>query len=187
MLLSGCVHRVVSTATHAGHYNETREDVVVRVRKLDSSESRAQFGSNLIRHGYQPLLLSIYNKSEDDIVLLRASSLDIPLARARDVALASEVPIIPVIAAPAYLSAIFLWQALLPIAGLGIWLGVHNHGVKSRIYERVLDGDKGIEILPCERITRTIFVPVDCDATHFSLHLFKVHEKSFVPFTVQLS
>lgn len=186
IIMAGCVRRVptASVGMHA-QYVEKRDNIELRVERLDVTQTREQFGRNLIRYGYQPIRVTVFNESDDQL-FLRAASIDLPIAHMRDVYTTTEVPMLGYMALPAYAAALFAWPLLIPIVGLTGWMGVKNYNVKSAIRKQSLGADKALEILPFERITRMIFVPVDATSDAFSLHLFNVHDKAFVPFNVKL-
>ncbi len=184
LLLPGCKHKF-STGGRA-LYTEKRNTLELRVERLSSVDTHKQFGRNLMKYGYQPIKITIINDG-DDLLFLRAASIDLSLVAAHEVCRATAVPVLGVLCVPAYLSALFAWPALIPIIGLGAWLTARNQHVKGKIRERLLAADKAVEILPFERIERTIFVPTGTCIDQFTLHLFNVHEKTFEPFTINLT
>jgi len=185
---SGCSKRWLTShkRDYAPQYQETKEGVSLRVRMVSPKESRERFGANLIYRGYQPLTLTIYNNT-DDALLLRASSIDLPLERAKNVARSAHLNTFAITVAPACFSAIFYWPALIPVIGSGLWVASRNRTIMRKTKFSSLEGDAAIEILPHERVCRDIFVKVDAFSHFFSLHLFNVHQKSFIPFNVGLS
>lgn len=184
--VAGCARKAPAVKRTDNAYSQTRDNVVLSVEKLDRKECRKLFGTNVLRRGYQPLRITVCNDAPDEVLLLRAVSLDLPLVPASLVAERAQIPVLNVVFAPAYLSALFLWQGLIPVAALGIWLAHHNQQIAQAVTTKVLDGDRAIEILPFERMTRICYVPVALPLDEFSLHIFKMQEKSFVPFTVHL-
>ena len=181
--LPGCSKKTASKRPTGYRYTETREQVELKVLKLDSDDCHKYFGKNLISSGYQPLSLTIYNDS-DDALLLRASSIDLPLENADSVARAAHIPTLAITLVPAYFAGVFFWPALVPVAAAGFFMASSNHALDNKVAAFALESDHAVEILPYERITRTIFVATDVSADEFSLHLFNVHKKSFIPFTV---
>lgn len=184
MLLAGCGKKkqsVVQTDT----YSEKRDGIELYAKRLSGSATHKQFGRNLITMGYQPIKITVVNNSTDQ-VLMRASSIDLPLVTAGQTCLDTERSVLGILAGPAYLSVLFAWPVLVPILGIGTWLAARNHYVKGKICEKFFGEDKVIELLPFERVTRFIFVPVVVPIDRFNVYLFKREEKTFVPFTINL-
>src|SRR5579872_1938683 len=131
--VSGCSKRWVREAKQTPYFQEQKEHVVVRVAQLDADDCKRRFGKNLLSYGYQPLVLTIYNDS-DDAFLLRASSIDLPLESAYDVAQISRIPIVAYTAAPAYAAGLFFWPALIPVIGAGMYMASCNRTVAAKLH-----------------------------------------------------
>lgn len=182
--LSGCNKRWVRPSSKTPSYQETKDNIIVRVAQLNKADCKRRFGKNLLSYGYQPLLLNIYNNS-DDALLIRASSIDLPLESAYEVANIVRLPVFAFTAAPAYAAALFFWPAIIPVIGAGMWMGAHNRSVAQKLQQIALEGDQAIEILPYERMQRVLFVSAAAPDT-FCLHLFNMHQKTFIPFTITI-
>lgn len=184
MLISGCSKKKQSTLP-ADIYSEKRDGIELYVKRLSGAQTHKQFGRNLVDLGYQAIKITVFNNSNDQI-LMRASSIDLPLVPARQMCKETERSVLALLAGPAYLSALFAWPVLVPIIGIGAWLAARNHSVKVNIRHKFFGEDKVIELLPFERASRFIFVPISIPADRFNLYLFKRQEKVYVPFTVSL-
>lgn len=182
LALPACAKKAAKRAG-GDRYAETREQVELKVIKMDEDDCQKYFGKNLIAKGYQPLLLTVYNDS-DDALLLRASSIDLPLETASTVASSAHIPTIPLTLIPAYFAGLFFWPALIPVAAAGFFMAASNHTLDTKVDAMSLEADHAVEILPYERVTRTIFVDSDASIDEFSLYIFNVHKKSFIPYTV---
>lgn len=186
LLLPACTKKGAKQRTGTDRYVETRDQVELKVLKMDADDCYKCFGKNLISKGYQPLLLTIYNDS-DDALLLRASSIDLPLEPASTVSSAAHIPTIPLTLIPAYFAGLFFWPALIPVAAAGFFMAMSNSTLDNKVDSAVLEADNSVEILPYERISRTLFVDSSISVEQFSLYIFNVHKKSFIPFTVDFS
>lgn len=184
MLMSGCSKKNQS-ALPADSYSETRDGIELYATRLSGSATHKQFGRNLVDLGYQVIKITVFNDSNDQI-LMRASSIDLPLADASQTCKETERSVLGLLAGPAYLSALFAWPVLVPIIGIGAWLAARNHSVKVNICHKFFGEDKVVELLPFERVSRFIFVPIAIPVDRFNLYLFKRQEKVYVPFTVNL-
>lgn len=186
LVCSGCAkkdlnHHNVASAI----YTERRQDVLISVSRLNAQESCNQFGRNLIKFGYQPYTITITNESDDQL-FFRASSIDLPLVSASDMRQNTGYSCVGLSIVPLYLAALYAWPLVFPVLGAGVWIAIRNKQVKEKIHEQFLGEDKAIEILPFERISRTIFVPLYELQDQFNLHIFKRDTKTFVPFTIRL-
>ena len=184
MLMSGCGKKNQSTLP-ADFYSEKRDGIELYAKRLTGSATHKQFGRNLVDLGYQVIKITVFNNSNDQI-LMRASSIDLPLAGAQQTCKQTERSVLAFLAGPAYLSALFAWPVLVPIIGIGAWLAARNHSVKVNICQKFFGEDKVIELLPFERVSRFIFVPIGFSVDRFNLYLFKRQEKTYVPFMVNL-
>jgi hypothetical protein len=184
LALPACTKKMGGKQRAGGdRYTATRDQVELKVLKMDADDSHKYFGKNLISKGYQPLSLTIYNDS-DDALLLRASSIDLPLETADTVASTAHIPTIALTLIPAYFAGVFFWPALIPVAAAGFFMAASNHTLDNKVGSSALEADHAVEILPYERVTRTIFVANDTSIDEFSLYIFNVHKKSFIPFTI---
>lgn len=185
VLLPACAKKIEEITAHKAIFQSAKDDIIVRVHKIDSTESRARFGKNLLSYGYQPLQFIIYNDS-DDALLMRASSIDLPLEASYSVAHAAHTPTLAYTVAPAYLAGLFFWPALIPVAGAAFWMMSNNQTLTQKVAAHAFEGDAAVEILPYERMSRVLFVKTDNVPQTFSLHLFNIHKKTFIPFTLDL-
>lgn len=184
-LLPACARKIASLTEKTEVFQDSKENIIVRVHRIDGDESKARFGKNLLSYGYQPLSLTIYNDS-DDALLLRASSIDLPLETGFDTAKSSHTPTLAYTAVPAYLAGLFFWPALIPVAGAGFWMMANNQQLTRAITAQSFEGDMGVEILPYERMSKVLLVKSENLAQSFSLHLFNIHKKIFIPFTITI-
>lgn len=183
LVLPACTKKAGKQRPGGYLYVETRDQVELKVLKMDADDCYKYFGKNLIAKGYQPLLITIYNDS-DDALLLRASSIDLPLETATTVSTASYIPTLPLTVIPAYIAGLYYWPLIVPAFAAGFFMAASNHKLDVRVDAGALEADHAVEILPYERVTRTIFIAGDVPVHEFSLHVFNVHKKSFIPFTV---
>lgn len=166
-------------------YNEKRDGIELRVKRLSGPESHRQFGRDLVDFGYQPIEITILNDSTDQL-LIRASSIDLQHVSAKRVCEDTERSVLGLLSGPAYLAVFFAWPVLAPVIGVGVWLSGCNKSVKTKIREKFFGGDKVVELLPYEQLSRYVFVPTNTSTERFNLYLFKRQEKMYVPFTVKL-
>lgn len=156
--------------------------VEISLKKLDSTESKERFGKNLLKAGIQPIELIIQNDSPD-LLLLRPSSINLPLEKASQVIAAAKHEVFFTTLSTASVSAIYFWPAIIPSLGLGLWLHWDNLTFEQRIKEHILSADVALEIFPYERVSKTFFVRMNSPIETCSLYLFDVHDKSFIPHT----
>ncbi len=164
-------------------YEQTRDNVTITATKITGKEVKRQFGRNLVAYGFQPIAITLYNDS-DDALLLRASSFDVPLERAQTVIETVQIPTLWYTVVPACYAGIYFWPALIPIAGAGYWMSSRNTSMANKVQAQVFEGDNAVEILPYEQLTKVIFVRNEGYQDEISFHIFNMHKKSFVPFTV---
>lgn len=185
ILLPACAKKIEEITHQKAIFQSSKDDIIIRVHKIDAKESRSRFGKSLLSYGYQPLQFTIYNDS-DDALLMRASSIDLPLEASYSVAHAAHTPTLAYTVAPAYLAGLFFWPALIPVGGAAFWMMSNNQTLTQKVMAHAFEGDAAIEILPYERMTRVLFVKKDNLPSAFSLHLFNIHKKTFIPFTIDL-
>jgi len=156
--------------------------VEISLKKLNGAESKERFGKNLLNAEIQPIELIIQNDSPD-LLLLRPSSINLPLEKAQQVIAAAKHEVFFTTLSTASVSAIYFWPAMIPSLGLGLWLYWDNLTFEQRVKEHILSADVALEIFPYERISKTFFVRMNNPIETCSLYLFDVHDKSFIPHT----
>lgn len=184
-LLPACAKKIGAMAEKIAVFEDAKENISVRVHCIDADESKARFGKNLLSYGYQPLSLTVYNDS-DDALLFRASSIDLPLETGYDTAKSAHTPTLAYTAVPAYLAGLFFWPALIPVAGAGFWMMSNNQQLTRNVAAQSFEGDMGVEILPYDRMSKVLLVKSGNLPPSFSLHLFNIHKKIFIPFTIAI-
>lgn len=173
---------------HNDHvYEIERDNLTVHATKVTAKESKKHFGKNLIKYGYQPIIIELYNNS-DDVLLWRASSFDKQLQTSGKVYEDTKIPTLQITGYSALLAGIFFWPALIPVAGAGLWMASKNIQVSQAIETQILEGDIAFEILPYEYTRKVIFLQEEIlnpNATNkITFHLFNLHQKSFIPCTI---
>jgi hypothetical protein len=169
-------------------YTATRDDVCVTVKELTTAESKQIFGYDFSGYGYQPIKLSITNKSGTEL-LLRSNAIDLPLAETADVAQSVHYNAAIWSMVPAtYFSVLFFWPALVPTIGAWVWMERENRRVNKTVSECILEPNDAAMILPHERFERIFFVDnQELGDGSFLVSLYDPEKKGFIPFNVSMN
>ena len=165
---------------------QEKDDVAVHVAKLQDNECKKLLGRNVLSYDVQPFVITVANNTSDEL-LLRVPSIHVPVTSPSSVALMTQVNPLSFTLPLSYLSAVYFWPALPPVVVGGAWLGYKNQQFNKKVLSLGLSEQDSVEILPHERISRVVFVHGGQWIDDFRMHIFNVHQKSFVPFNVVLN
>jgi hypothetical protein len=182
-ILGGCGPRVKKQRPLTYQCQQEQNGVEVAVEMLTKSQMKELFGVDFLNYGFVPLSLTINNKTSDAL-LLRGQSIHLPLEEPYRVAEAAHYSTLSTTLLTTYLSVLFFWPAVLPSLGGGYYMSRTNAAITHSVCEHGLADDDSLDVLPYEQATKVVFVPVDSFTPQFRMHLFNVHEKSFIPFTI---
>lgn|GEM_PF-5496925 len=185
-LISGCFRRSKLKPEPVSYYYEQEKDgVLVEVEMMPATQIKENFGVNLLNYGIVPITLTIDNQTPDAL-LLRGQSVHITLEDPYKVAEMAHYNTLLFTTSSAYLSCVFFWPALLPSLGAGIYMSHANKTVTHSVCSQGFADEDSLDILPYEQVSRVLFVSAKDFVSNFRMHLFNVHAKTFVPFTVAL-
>ncbi len=139
-------------------------------------------------YGYQPVKLSITNKSGTEL-LLHSHAIDLPLAETADVARSAQYNAALWSTVPAtYFSILFFWPALVPTIGALVWMERENDRLNKVVEKYILEPEESAMILPHERFERIFFVENQelYPTAPFLISLYDLEKKGFIPFTVSM-
>jgi hypothetical protein len=187
LLLSLCL-LIFGASQHTPQTNTIPAPGTIHVtaHKMTSKECSKIFGKNFISYAYQPITLTIYNDS-DDVLLLRSASINMPLEQADTIIDATKHPVFWTTSLTTFLSAIYFWPAIIPSLCLGMWMKWNNTKLANKVSHGLLEEDMAIEILPYEQATRTFFVASHAVPDSCNFHLFNIDQKTFIPYNIALS
>ena len=185
-LISGCFRKSKLKYEPVSYYYEHEQDgVQVEVEIMPDNQIKEIFGVNFLKSGIVPIVLTIDNQTSDAL-LLRGQSVHLALEDPYKVAEMVQYNTLLITASSAYLSCIFFWPALLPSLGAGVYMAHANKVITNSVCSQGFADEDSLDILPYEHISRVLFVPINDFMFNFRLHLFNVHAKTFLPFTVAL-
>lgn len=156
--------------------------VQTTVVPLTRKECKKTLGKNLLKYGYVPLSIQIYNDS-DDVLFFRASTFTVPLEQIDDVLFRVSHDAVLTTYLTVAASAIYFWPAIIPSVGLGAWMTWDNARVARKMREEVIEHDTTFQIFPYEKISKTILISAGSCPGQGMFTLFNLHKKTFVPCT----
>ena len=152
---------------------------------MSALHSQEEFGVNFLSYGIVPILLTVDNQTSD-VLLLRGQSIHASLQDPYTVAQMGHYDTLLLTTSSSYLSFLFFWPALLPSLGAGAYMSHANRTLTNTVCSQGFADEDSLDILPYEQISRVLFLSAHDFTANFRMHLFNVHAKTFVPFTVAL-
>lgn len=195
IFLSGCLTKRNSSfnnlktlshiSKHGATWAEDQEQVSVRVKVVDSAESTKYFGCNVLSVGYQPVIITIENRSTDFIVF-KPSTMGLALVSPKKVVKDCYWNTWLITGTFGYLASVFLWPALIPVAYGGYYMSNNNQEIRSKIKNSGIQNYDNIQIAPKEILTKAMFVEADYMPESFLISLFSKKLNNDLDFWVNL-
>jgi hypothetical protein len=187
VFLPGCIHKSSREKERPIASAQVKEGVRMYVHEISGAEAKRAFGKDITVLGYQPLMMTIHNTT-DDVYLLRSESIHMPLIDPEVVAQAAHYKgAFALTYISSYFSWLLFWPGLIPSVGCMYWMTKKNAEITAKTEEMALASHDSLDILPYERLSRIVFVPTDEYTGNFRMHLFNIHEKAFIPFSMHLA
>lgn len=171
---------------------QTIENVTLQTEILVDDQINAIFKKNLRNSGYQPLAITISNRTSNTL-LFRSSYTSLPLISSDVIAQELHYSV-PLTTAGLFTIGYIGFQLFWPLAPFMITalpMGWQSYKENQKITERIqnvslpVDEREMLEIPPFTKIYRFAFVPLE-PYYHFEFQLFDSDNKKLIPFVVYL-
>ncbi len=140
---------------HIPEEREREEPIIISLTKLDKKKCLYHLGRDVIRKGFQPIQITVYNNSENPLILLR-EGIDIASKPAEVVA--SRVTTTTALRVVSYGAvSIFIWPFLIPAVIDGIKSFKAN---QELLYDYTHKSINVLEIPPYTTKAGLLFIPI---------------------------
>lgn len=170
------------TSTHS----EEKDGISVFVKKYSADDCWANLGVNTLRCGYQPLQITILNKSNGS-VYFNPSAINQTIVHPKKVAKACRWDTFSISYYSGAAAALYFWPALIGVGGGSLAMKERNRVITKNVVNlQTLDNQQNIKIRPLEVISKVIFVPKNEVVENFYITIYQKAKKDFLEYLVKI-
>jgi hypothetical protein len=175
------IHPIQSVATQMlPDFSLNDTHILVFAKAMTPSESKRNFGHDLISRGVQPLHLTIQNNTPDEYSLC-PSSVDLPRIEPSKIAFKVTQSTIP--RAIGYkIASLFFWPFMIPGTIDSIRVFSHHKKLKKDLKAKSMRDEV---VAPYSTYNRVLFVPQDQFQSTFKVNLIELESLKSTEFSVE--
>lgn len=162
---------------------EKKSNVLIAAKAYSKQECKSYLDRDVIAKGYQPIQLYIQNNS-DQSYLFSLNRLDLPCARAEEVASKVHTSTVGRVLGYGVPGVILLWPLIIPAVVDGIKSSEANEALDNDFSSKIA---KDQTLFPYSRLNKIIFVPVHAMQSSFNMTLIDQESGQPQTFNVVLS
>lgn len=167
-------------------FQEESDNVVVKVKKLNSTESSDLLTVNTLKQGFLPIVITVKNNS-NNILYFNPEATNLPIVSPEFVAKQCHWKNFELTSSTGYLAVFYFWQALIPIAYGSYWMRSRNCNITEAVCKHAINTWESIKILPLETLNKILFLEEYNTPKSFLLKLFNKDQKEIKTFIVELN
>ncbi len=166
------------TKQYISHDGQPAQPVSVSVKKFTVSDCKEYLGRDVIKKGFQPLQITVYNNT-DQFLLFSKDGMTLTVASPEEVSKTVETSTVG--RATGYgVAGLFIWPLLIPAVVDGVKSSKANTQLSKDYAQKAINN---MEIIPYATATGIVFVPVSQMRENFTITLVNrdTHEKYAFP------